>query len=248
MGELISPAEFLKRLDERAMPRYTTGQVARYLHVPESTIRAWFYGTVYGRHLHTRRFEPIIPPIGSPVDAPADPQLLSFYDIASAHILCAFKKGGVGGDHLRDIVNSLREEYPGSPYPLLEKEFYRFGQDVVHRAAGEMLNLGKPHKKGRRQLVFEKIVQRFLSRVDVDSEKMPFRFAPVFGSGRGRAWIVIDPNYGGGRPVVEGTGIPAEVIARRSQGGESVAALARDYRLSPRAIQEAVTYIQHKAA
>ena len=49
--------------------------------------------------------------------------------MASAHILRAFKKGGLGGEHLRAIVNSLREEYPGSPYPLLGKEFDRFGPD-----------------------------------------------------------------------------------------------------------------------
>ncbi|MGD1095483.1 MAG: DUF433 domain-containing protein [Bryobacteraceae bacterium] len=83
----------------------------------------------------------------------------------------------------------------------------------------------------------------------MDEDKMPVRFAPIIDLNRkARAYIVMDPNLSGGRPVIKGTGIAAEIIAERRKSGESIARLAKDYRLSRRAIQEAVEYSQQRAA
>jgi DNA-binding transcriptional MerR regulator len=158
---VISAGEFLRRIDERSLPRYTCGEAARYLHVPESTVRAWFHGTVYGSAPHIKQFRPIL--------VPSDSELLSFYDIASAHILSAFKRAGVSPADLRVIVNSLKSEFPNSPYPLLGKEFHRFGNDVVLKVAGQILNLNRG-----RQLGIKKVMQKFLSRIDVDANRMPY--------------------------------------------------------------------------
>jgi uncharacterized protein (DUF433 family) len=92
-------------------------------------------------------------------------------------------------------------------------------------------------------------MDKFLRRFELDEEKMPVRFSPIINpKKRSRPFIVIDPNLSAGRPVVKGTGIAAEVIAERRKSGESVATLSRDYRLSRRAIQEAVEYFQKRAA
>jgi uncharacterized protein (DUF433 family) len=55
---------------------------------------------------------------------------------------------------------------------------------------------------------------------------------------------VIDPQLSAGRPVIKGTGIAAEVISKRKKSGESLALLARDYRVSVGAIKEAVKYFE----
>src|ERR1039458_814415 len=95
-----SPAErFLRSYDSREMPRYTVPQVARYLHEPESTIRAWFFGMPYGHKPHVRYFSPILKPAGR--------ELLSFYDAASAHVLVALKYQNVKTEDIREIVKSL---------------------------------------------------------------------------------------------------------------------------------------------
>jgi uncharacterized protein (DUF433 family) len=87
------------------------------------------------------------------------------------------------------------------------------------------------------------VLDKFLSRLDLDRDKMPLRIRPLRTvRERGKGFIVIDPQIAAGRPVVRGTGIIAEIIAKRKKSGESVARLAKDYRISQRAIEEAIKY------
>ena len=92
-------------------------------------------------------------------------------------------------------------------------------------------------------------MDRFLARLELDSAKMPLRFSPIRAvHSRGKGLIVIDPDLSSGRPVVRGTGIAAEVIAKRRESGESVNSLAKDYRLSRREVEEAVKYFDKTQA
>ena len=61
-------------------------------------------------------------------------------------------------------------------------------------------------------------------------------------------YIVIDPELAAVRPVVRGTGIPAEIIAKRKKSGESVALLAKDYRITRRSVEEAIKYFPIRKA
>lgn len=231
-----SAESFIKSYDAREMPRYNARQVADYLRVPESTIRSWFYGMSYGKKPNVHRFRPILSPAGS--------ELLSFYDAASAHVLSALKAEGVPTNDIRAIVHELREHVAGNKYPLLGRNFYLFGKNVIIKEVDKRINLSRG-----RQLGFRHIMDRFLRRLELDENKMPVRFSPITDTRkRTRPFIVIDPNLSGGRPVIKGTGIAAEVIAERKKSGESTARLSRDYRLSRRAIEEAVRYSRTQAA
>src|SRR5581483_3526639 len=97
---ITSPAEnFIRTIDARELPRYTFGEAARYLGASESTIRAWFEGMPYGSAPRIRYFSPIL--------EPAAKRLLSFYDIASAHVLLALKKRGASTENIRTVIESL---------------------------------------------------------------------------------------------------------------------------------------------
>lgn len=233
----VSAANFIRSLDSRAMPRYTIGEAAAYLGIPVSTMRSWFAGTTYGKAPNVCCFEPIL--------VAASHELLSFYDIASAHVLMALKAQGARSADIRDIVKDLQKEYPTARYPLLGRDFYMFGRDVVEKQVGRRLNLSRS-----RQLGMKAVMDKFLARVELDANLMPVRFSPLrTHRERGKGYIVIDPDYASGRPVIKGTGIAAEVIAKRKGSGESVAYIAKDYRLSRRAIEEAISYFpQRKAA
>lgn len=236
MATQITAEQFLSNLDVRSMPRYTFGEAGRYLGLAESTVRAWFVGTTYGTQPNLRTFSPILEPAG--------PDLLSFYDIASAHVLLAMKAKGVSQDDLRAIVKGLNREYPESPYPLLGRNFFLFGRDVVVKKLGTRLNLSR-----NRQLGIKVVMDKFLARIELDANLMPVRFSPLRSQReRGKGYIVIDPDLAAGRPVVRGTGIPAEIIAKRKKSGESVTLLARDYRISRRAVEEAIKYFPTKKA
>jgi uncharacterized protein (DUF433 family) len=235
----ISAAEdFFRNLDTRAMPRYTYGEASRYLGIPESTLRAWFVGMSYGKLPDQKWFTPFL--------VPASPDLLSFYDISSAHVLLAMKKKGVSQEDLRWIVEVLRYDRRfDSRYPLLGKNFWLFGRKVVLKQLGKRLTLSR---RGV-QLGLRQVMDRFLARLELDKDKMPVRLSPLRTlRERGKGYIVIDPNLASGRPVVKGTGIAAEVIFRRKKSGESETRLAKDYRISRRAVKEAIKYFPARKA
>lgn len=239
-----SAEEFVLNIDPRAMPRYTPAEAARYLGLPESTIRAWFFGMPTSHHW----FAPFL--------APASHELLSFYDMASAHVLLAMKRYGVSADDLRGVVESLRVDPRFDPrYPLLGRQFYMWGKKVVRTEVDKRVPRPKVVTKehGKRlvrsrqgsQYAFKEVLDRFLSRLDLDKDKMPLRIRPLRTvRERGRGFIVIDPKIAAGSPVVVGTGIMAEVIAKRKKSGESETRLAKDYRISRRAVQEAIKYYE----
>ncbi len=218
------------------MPRYLFSEASSYLGLPESTVRSWFVGMPYGHPPSVRFFKPIL--------KPAARELLSFYDIASAHVLMSMKARGVRPSDIRDIVQRLEADYPDSRYPLLGRDFYLFGRDVVIKEVGKRLNLTRGGQMG-----FRTIMDKFLARIELDANMMPARFSPLrTHRERGRGYIVIDPDYASGRPVIKGTGIAAEVIAKRKGSGESIAYLAKDYRLSRRAVEEAIKYFPKRKA
>lgn len=236
MKRQSAAATFIRELDSRAMPRYTFGETGGYLGVPESTIRCWFEGMPYGTAGDVRWTKPIL--------VPAAKGLLSFYDIASAHVLMAFKAKGATPADLREIVGSLRKEFPDARYPLLGRDFHLFGRDVVLKTARRLLNLSKS-----RQLGLRKVMDRFLLRFEFDAKFMPLRFSPLrTHRERGKGYIVIDPDFAYGRPVIRGTAIPAEIIANRREAGESEARLAKDYRITARAVKEAVKHFPQRRA
>jgi len=235
----ISVAEsFFRNLDARAMPRYTYGEASRYLGIPESTLRAWFVGMSYGKLPDQKWFTPFL--------VPSSPDLLSFYDISSAHVLLAMKKKGVSQEDLRWIVQVLRNDRRfDSRYPLLGRNFWLFGKRIVVKELGKRLTLSR---RGV-QLGLREIIDRFLSRLETDKDRMPVRLSPLRTlHERGKGYIVIDPNLASGRPVIKGTGIAAEVIFKRKKSGESEARLAKDYRISPRAVKEAIKYFPARKA
>jgi uncharacterized protein (DUF433 family) len=218
------------------MPRYTYGEAGGYLGLPESTIRSWFEGMPYTLHGEVKWMKPVLTSTAK--------NMLSFYDIASAHVLMAFKAKGASPNEIREIMSELEKEYPGQRYPLLGRDFHLFGKDVILKTAGKLLNLSKSRQMGLR-----KVMERFLLRFEFDAKLMPLRFSPLRTSReRGKGFIVIDPDFAFGRPVIRGTAIPAEIIANRREAGESEARLAKDYRITPRAVKEAVKHFPQRRA
>jgi uncharacterized protein (DUF433 family) len=236
MKRQSAASAFIRELDSRGMPRYTFGEAGGYLGLPESTIRSWFAGMPYGSGANVKWMAPIL--------VPAAKDLLSFYDIASAHVLMVFKSKGARPSDIRDIISELEKEYPDARHPLLGRDFHLFGKDVVLKTAKRLLNLSKSRQMGLR-----KVMDKFLLRIEFDAKFMPLRFSPLrTNRERGKGYLVIDPDFAYGRPVIRGTAIPAEIIANRRAAGESEGRLAKDYRISTRAVKEAVKHFPQRRA
>ena len=90
----------------------------------------------------------------------------------------------------------------------------------------------------------EFLTNGFQERVELDDLGFAERFYP-FTRGYGRddpRIVVIDPMVSFGRPIVAGSGVRTEVIAKLVKAGEDILELADDYRLKPAQIEEAVRY------
>ena len=83
-----------------------------------------------------------------------------------------------------------------------------------------------------------------IKRIEYDSHGNPIRFYP-FTRGFGREdpkLIAIDPFVKFGRPVIRGTGVTTNAVAKFVKAGDSILELADDYRVELAQIEEAVRY------
>lgn len=210
--------------DIREHPRYSVEEVALYLRVPASTLKAWLrgqnYKTKYGERV-----------IFKPVIEPADPdnKLLSFYNLAEAHVLRSTRERNVPLKNVRKALAFLREKIP-SKHPLLGHDFTEFGGDIF------IEHLGLPMNATRYgQFAMKGILEKYLRRIDRDVDMMPIQIYPMYSKR-----LAINPQLSSGKPVVKGTGIMASILRDRNKSGESIAELAKDYGLKPIEIKEAI--------
>ncbi len=226
--------------DIRQMPLYTAAEAARFLRLPASTVRAWAFGQGYkGKDGEARRFKPVI--------STADPanRRLSFVNLVELLVLAAIRKQHhVELKQVRSAVEFLRKQFP-SKHPLADNDFQTNGIDLFVEKYGKLLNISRDG-----QIAMKEIIQQYLKLVERDASGVPFKLhlprrtdAP-----EPLAAVVIDPERGFGRPVLDGRGIRAEVVAERFQAGESIASLAEDYDLDVPVIEDILRSQQPLAA
>jgi uncharacterized protein (DUF433 family) len=211
--------------DIREYPRYSIEEAARYLRIPKSTLQAW----TRGQHYHTRYgTERIYYPVIDLADQ--DFKLLSFYNLAEAHILRSTRDRYVPLRNVRLAIDYVRKVMAPSPHPLLTSEFKTFGKEIFIEHLGKVINATK-----QGQIAMRQILEEYLQRIDRDLQGMPIQVYPFYSKR-----LAINIKLSSGKPVVKGTGIMAEILADRRHSGESIPELADDYGLEPIEIEEAI--------
>jgi len=215
--------------DLRQQPVYSAKEAARYLHLPDSTVRTWAFGQNYRVGAEVRRQEPVI--------ATADPKgrRLSFINLVELLVLAAMRrKHTVAMKQVRDALDYLGKCHP-SPHPLAKLDFQTDGVDLFIEKYGELLNISRAG-----QVEMKAQIQDYLRLVERDSRGVPFKLHMPRrpDSAEPLAGIVIDPERGFGRPVLDERGIRTEVIIDRFHAGESVASLADDYAVEVAVVED----------
>jgi len=225
--------------DIRRMPLYTAAEAARFLRLPASTVRAWAFGQGYKVNDQPRRFQPVI--------SAADPKgrRLSFVNLVELLVLAAIRMDHqVELKQVRSAVEFLRKKFP-SPHPLADNDFQTNGIDLFVEKYGKLLNISRDG-----QIAIKEIIQQYLQLVERDASGVPFKLhlprradapEPLVA-------VVIDPERGYGRPVLDGRGIRTEVVIERFQAGESITSLANDYGLSAATVEDILRSHQPLAA
>ncbi len=218
-------SETLSIVDRRSVAAYDAVDAARYARMPKSTLRAWFLGQA--------KFERVLVP------ASTTPLMLSFFNLAEAHVLNAIRRRHeVPLKQVRAALQTLAERYPSTKYPLISRAFLTDGVDLFVEEFGEIVNISR----GERQHL-QHVLESHVRRIDFSTGDLPVRLFPFSSASfdeSERRSIVIDPNIAFGRRVIFGTGIRTEIVAERYAAGERMEDLADDYGRTLDEIEDAI--------
>jgi uncharacterized protein (DUF433 family) len=223
-------------VDKWDVPIYRYVDAAYYLGINKGTLRTWVIGrTIPVVAGGTRWLDPLI--------KAADTQagLMSFYNLAEAHILAASRyKHHVPLRNVRNAIIYLQNKYP-SPHPLLSKDFYTDGLDMFIKGMTDAENLSR-----QGQLGLKPVLDLFLHRIEFDEKFRPKKVWPLI-KGQSETEKVVSMVFGvsAGRPTIDGTGVPVMMLWQRNQAGESAEELANDYEIDVSRVKKGIEYIQH---
>jgi hypothetical protein len=183
--------------DPRYRPAYSTAEAARYLHMPEETLRSWI-----------KRSRALIHP-----DDPRR-EYLSFINLVEAHILAAIRRRhGVRLPKIRAAFDYARREF-ATERPLIDQRFQTDGLDLFVERYGDLINASR---QGQRAM--KEIIGVYLKRIERDADGLPVKLYPFTRDTESDAApksdprvIVMNPAVSFGRPVIAGTGIPAQSV------------------------------------
>ena len=230
------------------VPLYTVAEAARYLDVPESTLRTWTHG--YRRHADGR---PDV--LGAPVLTAMSRRgrngpVIPFVGLAEGLVLTAMRRSGVPLQRIRPALTRLESEL-GLQHALASRRLYTDGAEVLFdyaehgddpaaaRAARELVVVRND------QRVFNEIVESYLSRVEfgADGYARLIRL-PAYEV----AELVVDPERGFGQPVFARGGARLEDALSLFRAGESLDVVADEYGMPVDELEDAVRIATRVAA
>jgi uncharacterized protein (DUF433 family) len=222
--------------DPRLMPAYSLVEAAHYLRMPEGTLRSWVVGRWYPVAGQAKRFKPLVH-----LDDPKK-QYLSFINLVEAHVLAAIRRRhGVKLPKVRTALDYVKRQFH-IEHPLIDQTFQTDGLDLFVERYGDLINASREGQQAMKE-----IISVYLKRIERDSKGLPIKLYPFTRDSESDTApktdprvVVMNPAVSFGRPVIVGTGIPVSSIYERYRAGDSVADLAKDFRLDTSAIEEAI--------
>ena len=194
------------------------------------TVGNWLRRYRYPVGDKVRSADPLIVP-------PGNGRWLSFANLVEAHTLSAFRASGVGMQRIRPALAHLVRQLE-IEHPLACRHLLTGGAELLFR------NLRTGHQNELvallnvscgDQVVFGKVVERHLRRVDWAADDYAERLWPA---GREEG-VAIDPRRGFGRPIIARRGVRVEDVVHRLLSGEPKAVVAADFGLEPAEVDAA---------
>ena len=216
-------------------PAYPLAEAARFVRVAPATLRTWVFGRSYVTKSGLRKFTPLIRP------ADARRHVLSFNNLVEAHVLRSLRTmHGTPLPQIRKAISYAERELEVERL-LLSRELSTNGGDLFLDYYGQLINLSKSG-----QLAMKRLLAAHLRRVEWDSSNLPRRLFPFTRAddGADERLIVIDPQVGFGRPIIQRLGIATRVVVERLDAGESLDEIVQDYGMTEDEATGALLYEQ----
>jgi len=236
MDRLLN-VEFRADMNPREQPLYTLKEAAYYLGVKLATLTTWFYGRHYPTISDPRKpWERVFVP------ADEEQQLLSFNNLAEAHVLAATRyEHDVPFPSVRDAIKNIAMANPEwAKHPLLSSDFLTNGYLLFVKELSELVNVTNE------QLSLE-VMREFVVRIITD-ERGPFKIFPLAKDEPKDRVISIRAGVCGSRPVLDGTRIPVHTILQRIKAGETLDFIADDFDVGVKQVERVKLYGERRAA
>jgi len=207
-------------------PLYSFAEADRIAGVTPNTSRRWLKGYSFWYDGEQRN----MPPVTSTTETK---DAVSFVDLMEVAAIGKLRKKGFSFKRIRK-VNATARFYLQANRPLVTERFKVTGRDIfVDAGFGILLDVGY----GAGMQAWDEVLDPFLDTVEYE-EEIVRRWWPL---GKDVS-VLVDPNYGFGLPVVEGTGVRTDIIAERHRAGDSTDEIAYDFDVSPKQINDALRW------
>jgi uncharacterized protein (DUF433 family) len=209
-------------------------------HISRQTISRWLRGYDYKTGEGIVRHSG---PLWSPDYVNEDDTIeLSFRDLIELRFVKAFRDAGLSLPTIRECFERAVAAVK-DPRPFSTQRFRTDGKtiflEITHEVhEGELVDLR------RRQYAFHRFIEPSLQGLEFDADVLA-RWFPLGSSSKS---IVVDPARSFGRPVVDETGVPTEVLSDAVDAEGSVERVAKLYRVSPAAVRDALAFQRQLAA
>lgn len=226
---------------------YTPPEAARLVGLSTSTMRRWLRGYRYRyRTKRGRREGSSQPVIEGEVPSLGRLTAVSFLELMEAYIVRQFLDQGVRLSTVRLAGLRGREKF-GTEHPFAHRRFKTDGEGIFIELSGATA-------QGKRKLLLElsklqyampEVLDAYLSRIEFDPDtELAARWWPM---GKDTP-VVLDPHVAFGAPVVQGTRVPAQVLAEAARAGETVESLCYWYDLGPEEVEAALAFATQRLA
>lgn len=212
------------------VPLYSLGTAARWVGVPRSTLDKWVNGrdeVIGGRR---RKYKPVI------IAADPDRGLLSFANIAEAHILESIRDARISLVDIRAAIDIAHRDNPSS-HPLLTGRFFKRARKIFVEYLSKKISASSP-TEGQQ---FLESFDASLERIELKDRGQRIRLFPI--KRNETKIVVLNSDVAGGRPIIAGTGILVEYVQDLYKAGLSAKKIAEQYELDEMTIVKAIEYI-----
>ena len=229
----FDPTKTLSFIDPRETPTYGIPEAAHYLRLPVATLRSWVLGRYYPTKAARQRFKPLIE------IADSKHNLLSFENLAEAHVLSAFRRiHGVRMENIRAALDYVTNQL-NCEHPLISQDFETNGVSLFVTHFGKLVDASAHGQQAMRSVLHEHLMR--LEREDSQIVRLyPFT-RPTMNAGNPKT-VYIDPRFSFGRLVLASIGIPTAALNERFAAGESIEHLADDYGCERDDVEEAIRF------
>jgi len=221
----LAPYDLAQDDPRAAWPIFTVFEAARYLHVPNSTLRTWIF---------PKHGLPLVTSVAGKAHLPR----LTFLGFAEAFVIASARRAGVKPKVIREGVEAVRASI-GVDYALATHRLYHDKTELlVAPEGGTALTDPDDLEVARNnQIQMTKMVKGDLKHINYGTDGVAESLElPSYKIAR----VIVDPHEAFGAPIISRTGTRIRDVLALSKAGEDDRDIAYDFGLKVEEVRDVI--------